>query len=124
MERDSDIVFVEIACRLLKEYADRTQKKKSELSEIIDKRNSVTLGPGWGIHSNDKTGEVLSQRVHFEHMSFERSKTVYQKLIRKVSQWVEHGRSAPPGLQLELEMRLADLEFLVGDLEMFINSNL
>lgn len=122
MDSDSDNVFVEsdsdfvvIACKLLKEYTDRTQKKKSELSELIDKMNLA--GPG-------KTLQILSQRAHFETMSFQRALTVYSKLIRKVSQWVEHAKSAPPGLQLELEMRLAELEFLVDDLEMFIKSNL
>ena len=122
MDSESDMVFAEndndfavVACKLLKEYTDRTQKKKSEICEIIDKMN--LLAPG-------RTLDVLTQRAHFERMSFFRSRIVYDKLIRKVSQWIEHGRSAPPGLQLEMELRLADLEFLVMELEMFVNSNL
>ena len=117
--------FVATACRLLKEYAERTLKTKSEFADLVNQVNSLKPAPNLGQTTMDRRNyDFLIQKVHFQHASFERARKVYEKLIRKVSQWLEHGKPSPPGLQLELEIRLADLEYLVNDLEWFMGANL
>lgn len=110
--------FAEAACKLLIEYSNRLALKRHELASIVEQSNDVELGS-----RPYKTKHYLRNRWMIERDDFALSKKVYETLIRKASQWIEHGEGANPGLELELQVRLADFEAMVRSMDGFIQSN-
>ena len=112
--------FESMACKLLKEYAVRIQKTKSKIETLLEKTDDYRGGV---IDKKELWDHpYFGQKMRYEVESFHRSTHIYTKLIRKASQWLQHGKLASAGRQLELEIRLADLEFLLLDLEIFVSS--
>lgn len=111
---DRATAFAETACKLLEEYTDRLIAQKQEavkmLDRIADPRSSIS-------------SRHLRERFQNEARDFFKSRETYERLIRKASQWVEHGRSPKPGLELELEIRLADFESKIRSISRFFETN-
>jgi uroporphyrinogen-III decarboxylase len=112
---DTANAFAETACKLLIEYADRLVVQKQEAVKILDQFHAS--------RASKMDSGYLSQRYKNEMHEFIRSREVFETLIRKASQWVEHGRSPQPHLELELEVRLADLENMLRSMDYFFQTN-
>jgi len=110
---DSD-KFATTACQLLREYSERLQEVKREITKMADSFH--------GVRSSKMDFEYFQRRVQAELMSYDRSRPMYDKLSRKCSQWLEHGKPIRPHLQLEMEIRLDDFERLVGTMEHYIHT--
>lgn len=104
--------FAETACKLLAEYTARLIAQKQKARQILDEfhtgRGSKIIDHGY-----------LRRRFDEEREEFFNSREVFEKLSRKASQWVEHGRPPKPNLELELEVRLADFESTLRSVERF-----
>jgi hypothetical protein len=57
-----------------------------------------------------------------ERDEFNNSRKIFDLLLRRASQWVEHGIPPKPGLEMELELRLADFERMLRSMEQFFQS--
>lgn len=114
MSETSD-AFAETACKLLIEYTARLAKQKQEVLAIMDRYHDTR---GSKIDSR-----YLRQRLDDEKRHFFRSRRVLEELNRKASQWIEHGRSPRPHLELELKVRLADFEEMVQSMDEFFDSS-
>jgi hypothetical protein len=113
---DTANTFAESACKLLTEYTARLIAQKQEVVKILDQFYSA--GP-----RGPKFERYMSQRYDDERHMFMRSREVFERLIRKTSQWVEHGKTPEPHLEMELEVRLADLESTLQSMEHFFHAN-
>jgi hypothetical protein len=113
---ETAIEFAETACKLLSEYTNRLAAQKQEVVTILDRFHESST-----IHYDLKS--YLRSRYRNEMDEFLHSRQTFEVLIRKVSQWVEHGTSPKPGLELELELRLADFERMLRSMDDFFQSN-
>lgn len=107
--------FAETACQLLVEYSARLEAQKQEVLKILDRFHDS--------RGSKMDSEYLRQRYHNERHHFFRSREVFEVLSRKASQWIEHGKSPRPNLELELEVRLADFEHMLRSMDDFFHSN-
>lgn len=112
---ESANAFAETACKLLIEYTARLVTQKQEVLKILDQFHDSR---GTKINS-----QYLRQRYDEEKYRFFNSRQVFEVLSRKASQWIEHGRSPRPSLELELEVRLADFENTLRSMDHFFHSN-
>lgn len=112
---DTANAFAETACKLLIEYTARLVRQKQEVLTILDRFHDS--------RGSKMDSHYLRQRYKNEQQQFFRSREVFEVLSRKASQWVEHGRSPKPNLELELEVRLADLENMLRSMDEFFHSN-
>lgn len=106
--------FAATACKLLIEYSARLAAQKEEVKKIVDEYNNPKMG---------RSPSYLSHKYSSEMSEFMRSREVFDTLVRKASQWVEHGRSPQPHLELELEVRLADFESMLRSMDSFFHEN-
>jgi hypothetical protein len=106
--------FAEAACKLLIEYTARLVAQKQEATKMLDRIND---------HRASIDSDYMRRRFRDEMLDFFESRETYDGLIRKASQWVEHGRSPKPGLELELEVRLADFESMIRSMSRFFETN-
>jgi predicted DNA-binding protein (UPF0278 family) len=116
--RDTGSAFAETACKLLIEYAARLIMQKQEVVKILDRFHSSRVKMESKMDSH-----YLHQRYMNEMNEFMESREVFETLIRKASQWVEHGKSPQPHLELELEVRLADFENMLRSMTNFFHTN-
>ena len=107
--------FAETACKLLIEYTTRLVTQKQELLKILERFR--------GMRTSKIDSEFLRQRYADEMHEFLTSNGVFETLIRKASQWVEHGKPPKPNLQMELEVRLSDFENTLQSMHHFISRN-
>jgi hypothetical protein len=107
--------FAETACKLLTEYTARLVTQKQEVVKILDQLHSS--------RTSEMDSTYLRQRYTNEWDEFWGSKVVFEGLCRKASQWIEHGKSPEPNLELELEVRLADFENKLQTMHDFFDSN-
>jgi len=112
-DQDHGDAFAAKACELIKENAARIRNVKAELSAFADKQY---------LESSGTLQRYLDKRWEYEKQSFEAFSPIYKDLIRKSSQWLQHGRIPSPELRLELEIRLADFEKLLSDCNVFFAS--
>jgi hypothetical protein len=112
---DEANAFATTACKLLVEYTARLVAIKQEVLKIQDQLNDL--------RGSKMELRYLRQRFNNEKDQFFRSKGVYEVLTRKASQWIEHGKSPRPDLQMELEVRLADFENTLRSTEEFFYSS-
>lgn len=110
--------FAETACKLLIEYTARLVTQKQEASKILDRFYDARGSSKLTLDSS-----YLRDRYENERKQFFNSREVFEALIRKSSQWIEHGRSPRPHLQMELELRLADFESTLRSVDEFFNSH-
>lgn len=115
MANDIGAAFAVTACKLLSEYTARLATQKQDVIRILEQFHNAP--------PNKKDMGLLHARYRNEFDDFMQSKEVFNTLIRKASQWVEHGRLSQPHLEMELEVRLADLESKLRSMERFFHSN-
>ena len=107
--------FAETACKLLIEFTARLVTQKQEVVKILEQFHGPRAGK--------VDSSYLRQRYSNEMHEFSESREAFEKLIRKTSQWVEHGKSPQPNLELELEVRLANFETMLRSMEHFFDTN-
>ena len=112
----SSDAFAKAACKLIKEYMIRLESKKQYALRILDQIRAF--------QAPTEQTEYLRKRYMQEYQDFVNSREAYEKLIRKSSQWIEHGKLPQPSLELELEVRLADFEDTLRMLGIFFQSNM
>lgn len=116
----SDIgnAFAKTACRLLRDYTADLRTLKSEMIVLFDKFREASKSP------EVEQTEYLRRRFFDEmHAFYDLSSSAYRKLVEKSSQWVEHGKLPNPSLELELQVRLAEFECALRNMQQFFNSN-
>jgi hypothetical protein len=102
--------FAATASALLRQYTHRLLKVRSELWKSLEaSQESDVL----------KAAERVHARFQYERKAFLHHKSVYQALIRQVSQWLQHGAEPEPHLRLDMEIRLRDFEQTVRSMEEF-----
>lgn len=110
--------FAQTACKLLIEYTARLLTQRQEAVKILDRFHDSR-----GTVRSSMDAAYLRGRYEQEKDQFYRSREVFKTLIRKASQWIEHGKTPKPHLEMELQLRLADFESTLQSMEDFFNSN-
>jgi hypothetical protein len=103
--------FAKKACALMKEFTQRLERMQGTAVQLLD----MYHGTGMPAISPEYT----RQRIQLIAQDFNNSMHAYNVLIRQSSQWVQHGKSSEPSLQLELEIRLADFERMLSSMQQF-----
>ena len=109
--------FAKTACNLLLEYTNRLISRKEKSVNLIQRFSE----------SRSKKESYLADQLfklyQDEKEDFFQTQQTYTMLIRKVSQWFEHGKTPDPNLELELSVRLIDLQTHFESLNQFYHNN-